>query len=289
MANTKQQSLLFRIIYRFASRKSSQRGLKTKKREFSFGKRQKFGIGVVLLSMGLFLAEYALNTYGLITAFFLAVLSDVILYWAVSQDLQDNFALQVFVLPFLYSLSFGLFSFLTPARLLTRIILTSLYAVGLYSVFLSENIFTVASIRTIALLNSGRIVSLVISLVTFFFLASTAFSLRTTLLPTTLVIFIFSFLLSMHALWTYTLERGIRKDVMWVAIISVSIFELSAILWFWPTTPIVVALFLTSIWYIMIGLTHVWLDKRLFKSVLWEYIWVAVIAFLVLVSFTKWQ
>src|SRR5690348_11228511 len=116
MVNTKPQSLLFRIIYKLVSRNKPQKGLKTKKREIIFGKRQKFGVGVVLLSCGLFLAEYALNTYGLLTAFFLAVFSDVILFWAIQQDLQDNFSAQVFILPFFYSLSFGLFSFLTPAR-----------------------------------------------------------------------------------------------------------------------------------------------------------------------------
>lgn len=280
------QSKLLRFFFKFFQKKHKS---VSKKRQFTIGKRQKFAIGVGVLSFGLFASEFTLNAYGILIAFFLAVLSDVVLFWAIQKDLEDNFSSQVFVLPFFYSLSFGLFSFLTPARLITRIILTTLYAVGLYSVFLSENIFTVASIRTIALLNSARIVSLVISLITYFFLASTVFSLRIDVIPTMITLFIFTLLLSTHAIWTYTLERDIKKDFIWVGILSICILELALVLWFWPTTPTVGALFLTSVWYVLIGLSHVWLDKRLFRNVLWEYIWIAVVAFLVLLSFTKWQ
>jgi hypothetical protein len=291
MAIKSEQSLLFRIIYKFLeSRKGSSQQLKKKKKaEFYLDKRQKFAIGVALLSFGFFFVEYAFNTYGLFSAFFLAIFSDCILFWAIRNDLSENFSIQVFILPFLYSLSFGFFSFLTPARLLTKLILTSLYALGLYSVFLSENIFIVASIRTIALLNSARIVSLVISLITFFFLANTTFSIHAILLPTIGIVFLLSLFLTLHAVWTYTLEEDIKKDVSWVIAISLCIVQLSVTIWFWPSSPTIVALFLTSIWYVLIGLSHVWFDKRLFRSVLWEYAWVSVIAFLVLVSFTMWQ
>lgn len=280
------QSKLLRFLFKFFSKKQKS---SSKKRQFSFGKRQIFATGIVILSLGLFLSEFTLNAYGILIAFFLGVLSDVVLFWAIRRDLEDNFASQVFILPFLYSLSFGVFAFLTPARLITRTILTVLYAIGLYSVFLSENIFTVASIRTIALLNSGRIVSLVISLVTYFFLASTVFSLRFGIYPTMIILILFTFLLSAHAVWSYTLEKGFKKDLLWVSMQTLCVFELSLVLWFWPTTPTVGALFLTSIWYVLVGLSHVWLDKRLFRHVLWEYIWITVIAFLVLVGFTKWQ
>lgn len=278
--------LLFRIIYAIKNRNTKGYS-KSKKKQTFIGKRQKFAIGVGISSIVLFIAEYSFNGYGILTSFLLAIISDLFLYWAIREDLHQNFTSQVFILPFLYSLSFGLFSFLAPARILTRIILTSFFAVGLYSVFLSENIFTVAAIRTIALLNSARIVSLVISLIAYFFLASTTFSLRITLIPTTILLCLFTFLFSLHAIWTYTLEESIKKDFLWISILSVCLTELGIVLWFWPTSPTVVALFLTSIWYVFIGLSHVWLDKRLFRNVLWEYAWVTLIGLLIIVSFTR--
>lgn len=286
MADSTAQSSVLQFIYRLVTTKKLS---KAKKRKLSLDKRQKFAIGVALLSAGLFFSEFLFNTYGIIISFFMALVTNGMLFWAIRGDLQDNFSFQVFILPFLYSLSFGLFAFLTPERILTRLILTIFYAVGLYSVFLSENIFTVASIRTIALLNSARIVSLVISLITFFFLASTTFSLRIDLIPTILLLLLFILPLSIHALWTYTLERSIKKEFSWVGVITVVLSELGIMLWFWPTSPTIVALFLTSIWYVCVGLSHVWLDKRLFKNVLWEYLWVAIISFFMLISFTRWQ
>lgn len=286
MSQAQPRLLLFRILHKFFAKKKT---LTKNKKKFGLEKRQKFGIGVAILSLGLFLAEYAFNGYGVLIAAFLAIVSDLLLFWAIRDDLRNNFSAQVFVLPFLYSLAFGLFSFLTPARILTRIVLTTLYAIGLYSVFLSENIFTVASIRTIALLNSARIVSLVISLIGYFFLSNTIFSLRIGIIPTAILILVVSALFVMHAIWTYTLEKSLKKDFIWIGIISMCLLEIAIVLWFWPTSPTIVSLFLTCVWYVLIGLSHVWLDKRLFRNVLWEYIWVAGIAVVILISLTQWQ
>jgi hypothetical protein len=277
--------LLLRFILRFFNQKKASKG----KKKFELDKRQKFGIGVAILSIGIFFSNVSFNISGIFLACFLGIISDLILFWAIRNDLKESFTIQAFILPFLYSLSFGFFSFLTPSRIITRTIITFLYAIGLYSTFLSENIFTVASIRTIALLHSARIVSLIISLITYFFILSTSFSLHTNILITIFIIIFFSFFLNMHAIWTYTLEKSVEKDILWIGILTISLAEIACILWFWPTTSIVISLFLTSIWYVLIGLSHVWLDKRLFRNVLWEYIWVGIIAFLVLLSFTKWQ
>src|SRR3989344_4169459 len=104
-------------------------------------KRQKLITGVLLLSLGLFISQNLLGKSGVYTVFSLAIITDIFLFLILYKDLKDNFSPQIFILPLIFSLSFGLFFFLVPARFLTRIITTSLYAIGLYSLFLSENIF----------------------------------------------------------------------------------------------------------------------------------------------------
>src|SRR6185312_5452711 len=174
-----------------------------------FSKRQKFVAAVGILSLGLFSSEYFFSGYGVVLAFILGILTDIFLAGSLYEDLKENFSPHPFVLPFLTSLAFGLFYFLTPSRLLSRLVLTTIYAIGLYSVFLSENIFVVASIRTIALLNSARIVTFVITLISFFFLSNTIFSFRFDMFSTMAMFIVFAFLLSFHATWTYTLDRSI--------------------------------------------------------------------------------
>lgn len=251
-------------------------------------KRQKFLIGVGFLSLFFFIGSYFLNTYGVVSAFILSLLSDLFLFWGIYPDLEDNFHPQIFSLTFLYSLSFGLFAFLTPYRFISRVILTILYAIGIYSLFLCENIFIIATGRTIALLSSARIISLVVSLVISMFISSAIFSSHFIIFIEAPLVFIMYFLISSHGIWSYTLDKNFKKDLYWVIMISLLITELSLILWFWPSSPAILALFLTGIWYFLIGLSHAWLDKRLFKNVFIEYIWICLISILLIISFTKW-
>lgn len=252
-------------------------------------KRQRFIIAVLVLSAGLFFSEYQLGRGGVFIVFLLSFLAPLLLFLLNFKDIKQNFSPYIFILPFFYSLSFGLFYFLVPARFLTRMLITSIYALGLYSLFLSQNIFTVASIRTIALLSGARIVSLVITLVSYFFLANIVFSLRLSILPTSFLIFLFSFFLILQSLWTITLENEFRPYFLWTLGLTICLLEMSLILWFWPTSPTAIALFLTGFFYTVVGLSQAWLDKRLFRGVMWEYIWVAAATFFILILFTSWR
>lgn len=253
---------------------------------FKIPKRQRFIISVAILSLLLFLSEHLFGKSGIYIIFSVAAFTDILLFWAISKDLKGVKTLPVFILPFLYSLSFGLFYLLIPARFLTRIVMTSLYAVGLYSLLLSQNIFVVSSIRTIALLSSARTVSFVITLISYFFLSNVTFSLHINVFITLLLIFIFSFLLALQSFWTYILEKSFLSLVFWSGTLAVSLVEVSLILWFFPTIPTIIALFLTGFFYIVVGLSQLWFERRLFKNVLFEYVWVAVIVFLIFVVFT---
>jgi hypothetical protein len=75
---------------------------------------------------------------------------------------------------------------------------------------------------------------------------------------------------------------------MWVSALTICIIEIATVLWFWPSSPTVISLFLTGFLYILAGLSHIWFEKRLFKGVLWEYVWVGFVVVLVLLLFTPW-
>lgn len=253
-----------------------------------FSKRQKFILSVLLLSFGLFIAELLLGKSGIYIVFILAVLTIFFLYLTLKEDLKDNFSPQVFILPFLYSLSVGLFYLLIPARFLTRIGMTSLYAIGLYSLYLSQNIFIVSSIRTIQLLSGARTVSLVLTLLSYFFLSNVVFSFHINVFITLGLVFLYTFFMVLQAIWIHTLEKNALAQIFWVLALTICIFEISLFLWFAPSSPTVIALFLTSIFYVLVGLSQAWFEKRLFRSVILEYFWITVISFVFLVTFTNW-
>jgi len=256
---------------------------------FVFDKRQKFVISVGLLAIGLFLAEFQFGRSGIIIPLFLALFTNILFYWAVKDDLQDQSSYSVFIMPTFYSLAFGLFYSLVPANLLVRAFVTGLYAFGLYSLFLSQNIFIVGAIRTIALLSGARIVSFVITLLAFFFLTNITFTLHLGMVPTLLIMFLFSYPIIFQSLWTYTLQEKVNKTLfLWSFALTLCIIEAAAVLWFWPSSPTVIALFLAGFFYTIVGLSHVWLERRLFRGVLWEYVWVGAAVFFVLLLFTPW-
>lgn len=281
-----------RGIFNLFNKKVSSQSLQNKreKRTFvvSIDKRKKFVIGVVFLSLILFITELQFGKSGFLIATVLSFLTNVFLYWAIRQDLKENFSYNVFILPFFYSLAFALFYFLIPARLLFRLALTSFYAFGLYSLFLSQNIFTVSAIRTIALLSGARIVSFVLTLLSIFFLTNIVYTLHLHILPTIFLIALYSYPLVYQSLWTYVLQKGEYPLVLWSGVITICLIEVASSLWFWPTSPTVIALFITGFFYTLVGLSHVWLEKRLFRGVLWEYVWVGVAVFFTLLVFTSW-
>ncbi len=270
---------------RFKRVKLTRRFLRKNNFLLEISKRQKFIISVIFLSSVLFLSEYLFGKSGVYIAFLISFLTDIFLFWAVNEDLKDNFSLQIFILPFLFSLAFGLFYFLIPARFLTRTMTTSLYAIGLYSLLLSQNIFLVSSIRTIALLSSARTVSFVTTLLAYFFLSNVLFTLHLNIFVTLTVLFILSFPLILQSIWTYTLDNKLFSQSLWVLCITICLIEIALVLWFWPVIPTIIALFLTGFFYIVVGLSHVWLERRLFRNVMWEYIWVAVVVFIIFIFF----
>lgn len=255
---------------------------------FFTNKRQKFILSVLVLSVGLFIAEYVLGRSGIIMVLILSFLTSFFLYLSLREDLKENFTPQVLILPFFYTLAIGLFYLLVPARLLTRFAMTFLYALGLYSLFLSENIFTVSAIRTIQLLSGARTISLVLTMLSYFFISNVVFSFHTNIFITLILVTLYTFPIVLHSVWTYAQEKNLFSQVFWVLTITICLVEVAAFLWFNQASPTVIALFLTAIFYVILGLTHAWFERRLFRGVILEYFWVTILSFIFLTLFSGW-
>ncbi|MBI2442818.1 MAG: hypothetical protein HYV40_02835 [Candidatus Levybacteria bacterium] len=258
-------------------------------------KRQKFVIGVLILSVLLFVSEFyhfRFSKSGFLVSFGLSVLSDIFLYWAIRSDLPKQKTLNaytIFILPFFYTLAFTLFYFLVPARILSRVILTGLYAIGLYSLYLCQNIFTVGVTKTIQLLSGARIVSFVLTLLSLFFLMNILFTLHFPVYVIAPFIFIITYLLMYQSIWTYAMQPETTQPLpLWTMLLTLCVLQVAIMIWFWPSTPTISSLFLTGLFYTIVGLSHVWFDRRLFRGVLWEYVWVSAVVFFVLILATPW-
>lgn len=257
-------------------------------------KRRKFVVVVLILFLGLFISEYLDFGRRIISILALSLLASLSLFIILYQDIKSslkNYSVLagLFLLPFLYTLAFGSFYFLLPARFLTRIALSTLFAVGLYALYLSHNIYAVAGMRTIQLLNAARSVGFLLILITAFFFFNIIFSLHLVPPLALFLIFLLSLTLIFQVIWSVNLEEKITRSVLILTLVlALVITELALALNFWPASPTVAALFLSGNFYTFVGLSQAWLERRLFKNTLWEYVGVAIIVFLLLLTRTKW-
>jgi hypothetical protein len=263
--------------------------MNTLRKLLSLNKRQKFVLVTVILSTGVFLSEYFTGLTLTMLASVLAVLTIGMMLFILRHDIKGTFFYPILILPFFFTLAFPFFYALVPERLISRLLITGIYAFGLYSLFLTQNIFAVSGIRTINLLRSARIVAFVITLLVFYFLVNFIFSLRLPVFLAPVLIFPLSFLMNIQSLWTYALDKSqIVPIAIFSLVISFCIMQLSYVLILWPVNASVYSLFLTGIFYTYSGLCHAWLERRLFKGILWEYVWVGFISILFLIVFSKW-
>jgi hypothetical protein len=70
------------------------------------------------------------------------------------------------------------FYFLLPDNWLSRIVIVSLFGVGMYALFLTENIYSVAAVRTIQLLRAAHAVGFLLSILTVTLLYNTVYSFQ---------------------------------------------------------------------------------------------------------------
>lgn len=255
----------------------------------TLNKRRKFVLAVIILTGGVFLSQGLGDLELIVASILLSLSTSMLLFFILREDISGTFYFPTLLLPAFFTFSFTFFYPLIPARFLSRALLSLIYAFGLYSLFLSSNILAVSSIRTINLLRSARIVSFVMTITTLFLLTNIIYSLRLPLYLTPFIFFLIFFLLSVQSLWTYSLaSEALPAIFLSSALISFLLFELSFILNLWPAGASIYSIFISGFFYIYLGLTHAWIEKRLFRGVLWEYVWVGFLSILILILFSNW-
>ena len=252
-------------------------------------KRRRFLITSALLSLG-FIAIQFLNDQNRFWAIGVLGLATIILFvWSLWETLGKNLTLLTLVLPTIFTLGVGIFWFLLPANIYTRIPIVLFYGIGIYILSLTMNIFTVSAVRTIALLRAARGVGFVLSLVTSFLVFDAILSLRAEIYVVSALVFLVSLPLFLQAYWSVLLEKSISKDLVSLSLISsLVIGEIAAALYFWPVTVVVGSLFLTVTFYVLLGLGQSKLDGRLFASVVREHLLVGTLVFIAMFFATHW-
>lgn len=252
-------------------------------------KRRRFVVTSLLLSLGFIGIQFLTDQNRFWSIGALGALTIILFLWALWEGIGRNMTLLTLILPTMYTFGVGIFWFLLPANIYTRIPIVIFYGIGIYILCLTMNIFSVAAVRTIALLRAARGVGFVLTLVTSFLVFDTILSLRSGIYIMAPLIFLVSALLYLQGFWAVALEKEFSMRLLLLSLTSALITtEVAIALYFWPVTVVVGSLFLTVAFYMLQGLGQANLDERLFPAIVREHLVVGILVFIAMFFATHW-
>ncbi len=185
------------------------------------------------------------------------------------------------ILPVLFTLSISLFYNIISERWLTRISFIFLYGILIYSIFLVENVFSIAKIKNIQLMKVARTIYFFVSAFTVFLFSYVILSFHLIGIISASVTAVFVFLVSFTFIWSFSLEKKFAWGDAGISLFnSIVLFEAVLSLTFWPINIYLVSLFITSVYYSMVGIWDNILGFRVRGWSVMEYILINAAVFL---------
>ena len=201
--------------------------------------------------------------------------------WSLSSDLRGKAWILDLILPTLYPTTMAFFYFLLPQASTTRWIILGLFAISMYGLLLTANIFAVAAIRTIQLLRAARAVGFLLSILTLALFYHVVFSLHLPFIVGVALIFIVSYPILVQGIWSYTLEDKPKRELAYAGAGALILSEFALVLSFWMIDPPLASVLLSMVTYVVLGLFQHEVEDRLFVRTTQEYIGFAAIVFIV--------
>lgn len=270
-------------------RKRLKKILRKIKKNFSLTKREKFGLIIGVLTLFLVVIQLSSADWRYPLTALLILLTYLLSVWGLKEDLEGVEWVTLLILPVMYSAALTLFYFLLPVRWLTRLPTAIIFAIGMYAILLVENIYNVAAVHTIQLLRAAHSVGFLMTLLTYFLLLSLVFSFHLSFYKNLIIVYFLSFFLVLQSLWSMKLETKISSEMaLYTLTISLVLSEISLAVSFWPISGILGALFLTTVFYSLVGMVQQYLVERLFKRTTTEFLVVLSIVFILILLTTRW-
>ena len=253
-------------------------------------RREKFVIISIVLSLGLMAIQFVGQDWRYVSIGILMLLSYFLSAWALSDDLQPHEWLTVVPSQPMYAGAVGLFYFLLPENLVTRVLVLLLFGIGMYALFLTSNIYSVAKGRNIQLLYAAHAIGLFFGLLTSLLFTNAIFSLRLPFYGNALLVGVIHWPIIFMSLWSMKLEEFINKEILvYSSLFTLVIMELVVLLSFVPMQIWNSALFIMSFLYVGLGILHSFLRGRLFKNTVNEYSLVAILMGILFLILFPWK
>lgn len=213
----------------------------------------------------------------------------VLSLWSLWEGLNLTKAFTLLTLPTLFTVAVASFYFLLPIRWLTRLPVAFLFGLTFYLLLLAQNVFNVASLRTIPLYRAASTASFLFTLLSAFFIYHVIFAFNLLFLWNGVLVAAVSFPLILQLLWTIRMDDRIEVGIIVQSfVLSLILGELALSFSSWPSPTTIWSLALSSAMYVLLGLTTQKLRGRLSNRVVWEYMGIGVVVLLISFFTTSW-
>ena len=246
-------------------------------------RREKIIIVSVLLSVCLYVIQLVPVEWRFLAIGGFGVMTYMMSVFALFDDLQLYEWITILPFPMMYSIAVGAFYFLLPGNIFSKIVILVIFALGMYGILLTCNIFSVSKGRTIQLHSAAGTMALFFGLLVSMLLMNTFFSLRLPFWANGLIAFAVHFPLIYTLSWAVNLESRIFGDAFLLASVgALLVGELTTILSFLPLAEWTSALFIMAFFYLIMGILQSFLTGKMFRRAVGEH---ALLAGLVVVAF----
>lgn len=259
-------------------------------------KRFRYFISSVVSALGFFMfvtLPYDLRYFGLMVGVVLVVFC---FWFGLGIVFEKSLLVRIMavLLPIGFFAGFGLFGALLPYNPVWMLVMSVIFGLVLYGMFLVENVFFVAiGYKTVPLYRAAYTVSLIFTLITAFFMFDSLFSYRLTFWLNGIWTLGISLLLFLYQFWAITIEvsgDGKNRNLrMYVLVPMILMAELAVMFSFWPTGIFKGSIYLVSVIYILCGLVQADIRDRLFKRTWRQYVWVGMAVVAAALLITKWS
>lgn len=266
-------------------------------------KRQRFVVATLIIFAGIIASRLGLGQFiqwrFRVAAFF--GVSLLVSIWAIrDEDFNGLEWLTLPILPTLFSLGSLLVFPLVPMSLGEgdrglllatglRMVFLGVAAVGYYASLLTSNIYNVAAVRTIQLLRVAHSIGFLVTVATALLLLIVVGSLHLTSFFNFVLVFALSLPLAFQSIWSISLEQTVSATTRNYSLVCALILaQIAWVLSFWPIGASIFALFLTAIFYELVGIIQFHLGEKLNRRIVNEFVIVAVIVFFLTVFTASW-
>ncbi len=256
---------------------------------FNLNKRQKIIISSILITIGLLSTQ--LVDFNLRFKFIagLSFLSLILSIWSLWEGLNWTKALVLLILPLFFTVAVSSFYFLLPVRWLTRVPVAAAFGLMFYLLLLAQNVFNVASIRTIPLYRAASTASFLFTLLSAFFIFNVILAFNLLFLWNGVVVLLISFPLIVQSLWTIEMEDSVSTAILIQSLVlSLALAEFALSFSFWPMPTTIWSLSLSSSMYVLLGITTQYLRGKATKRVVWEYWGIGALILVISYLTTAW-